>query len=61
MRKVVEVKACCWVCKHYYIDWNKELDLCEIFGYDFGHPLHYVCEHFEVDEQLEVRECDKYD
>jgi|GEM_PF-4624116 len=52
MKKTVEVKPCCYICQHYFIDWNLEMDYCEICMFNFGHPYRYCCKYFKLKKEL---------
>ncbi|MCD6131857.1 MAG: hypothetical protein J7J61_07135 [Candidatus Hydrothermae bacterium] len=56
MEKVVKVKACCWICRHFAINLNKGEEECEL-GHKIGDfNWNYVCEDFEVWEVLKPKE-----
>ena len=57
--KTVEVKKCCWVCKHYLIDWEAEAEYCELPKHYFMDEFNTVCPEFELKEELKPKEGDK--
>jgi len=59
MSRVVEVRACCTVCEHFYIDWKTGEMVCEIHGKVPG--LHWlcVCDRFELWDKLKPKEVEE--
>jgi len=52
MEKVVKVKPCCYVCKHYIISFNKGYAYCSLHGHFVHSPTSKVCLDFELLKQL---------
>jgi len=49
--KVVEVKACCWVCQ--FLEWDNVMDYFDCSkGYPVLRLLKHVCDDFELKEEL---------
>jgi len=59
MKKVVKVRACCWVCQHFVIDWNKEGEECELGHEIEGMNWEHVCQDFELWVALRPRRGDE--